>query len=195
MLFEELGGYYDTNTIEIVKYDFNNDMILATFDIPDTYITPTSIVHDGKNIWVSFSDNKNTHQIFKINQENGQIENTVNVQQNVIDMTYDNQYIYLCSYWNSVLKFDPQTENFVEEFRFGPNEINSSGILTIDSLLWIAFNQGNLIGVFDIKGLQVGYARVNEFEDWNELPKLSMAEDKLLIIENGVAKLMTISRQ
>lgn len=192
LLFEEKGGYYDINNVQIVKYDFNNDIVLHTINILDTYLTPTSLVFDSNKLWVSFSNNASKDFLYKINKENGQVEEIFTVPQNVIDMTYNNQLIYLCSYSNSIIKFDTVTDHFAHEFSFGQNEINSTGILKSDSLIWIAYNQGKLLGLYNENGLQVGYAIVNEFDDWNNFPKLSMAEDKLIIIENGIAKLMEI---
>jgi hypothetical protein len=192
LLFEEKGGYYDTNEVEIVKYDFDNDLIMQTINIPDTYLTPTGLVYDGKNLWVSFSNNANGNKLYKIDIENKQVDKIFNVPQNVIDMTYNDKQIYLCSINNSIIRFDTVKENFLYDFRFGQNETNSTGILVSDSLIWIAYNEGKLLGLYNESGLQVGYAQVNDFGDWNDLPKLSIVEDKLIIIENGVAKLMAV---
>lgn len=180
MLYTSVGGYYDNNSTQIIQYNTEKDSIISQFNYNDTYIVPEGLIFDNNYFWALWGN-----YLKKIDPSTGEIINTIILNNEMSDITFDGEKIIVTGINNSITKINTMTGLVENEISLGNVSSNSVGIASKNSELWIIYNHGNYLCIYNNKGQQIGVASCDILEEWNGQLKLSFIENKLLIIDTG----------
>lgn len=156
------GGYYDTNEVKIIKFDFTNGQVVNEFTYNDEYIVPKSLAVWDSSIFVYFDDVSGAY-IKKFSKNTGEIEQVYSIGYGVQDMsvfqdtlylTYPSSFIQKISLPSFYLGSNIPVTHWWEGLLFGiaqrSDEIWLSG--RFQDQMIILNNAGEHIGVVDLNG-------------------------------------------
>ncbi len=179
LYFDKVGGYYDNNKLNLVKYDYKNDITLRSFELNNEYIVPTGITFDGQNIWIQFDD-----KIKKIDAINGKELKSFATEYGVSDLTFFNGNIFLSIYYKLILEINPSNGSLIKTMDDPFDDHNSTGAIAIrDNEIWVSHSFDKNIGILDNNANSIGFVDTNSII--KDISYISFMNDNLIICDSN----------
>jgi hypothetical protein len=188
----EQGGYYDTNLVQLIRYDYQNDEILKKFEYRDEYIIPRCLTFAEGFLYVYY-DRLGSGTIKKLSPSDGSVVRTYSADPSIQDMDAYGPHLYMNDISNLAEQFKLENLEYISAFSVPFGVGTNSGIACRDSEIWLSARSGDQIVILDNSGNHIGVVKCSVLSDWNGITHLCFMNDRLVLLKDSRIYIFNIS--
>jgi len=188
----EQGGYYDTNLVQLIRYDYANDEIIRKFEYRDEYFIPRSLTYADGFLYVYY-DRLGSGTIKKISPFDGSVVRTYSADPSIQDMDASGSYLYMNDVSNLAKRYKLDNLEYISAFTVPFGIGSNSGLACRDSEIWLTSRSGDQIVVLNSSGSHIGVVNCSVLSDWNGITHLCFMNDRLVLQKDSRIYIFSIS--
>ncbi len=200
LLYSPIGGYYDPDLINLVKFDPETEEVVQEFEYTDEYTSSPSLAWDGTYLWVNYFDSGRSNlKIKKIDPTDGSIVITYATIGGIQDISSDGQRLFRTFNYDRIDVITTDGLDIIAEFEspYGPYSIGwgAFGISYRPGEIWLTSKWENEFAILDESGNHIGVVYADllaESQSYNSHLHLCFMSEYLVLTKNSVVYILEI---
>jgi hypothetical protein len=186
-----IGGFYDPNIVNLIRYDYQTAEILSTFEYNDDITPPGALAWQDGYLWVAYNNTAN-QELRKIEPNTGEIVSSFNTPYGIRDISSDGENLFLNYFNNLIEKVDANNLSLLESFANPFGSGGNNGIAYKPGEIWLSDSSNAQLAIINENGTHIGVANTDLLSDWNAGLKLCFMNDSILILKDNRIYIMEI---
>ena len=167
----EVGGYYDNDEIEIVRWDPTTGERFAEYFLADEYAPVAGLAWTGDALWINYNTRGGAGpQLMKrLDPASGDVTSELATPIGISDIDYDGENLVLANIWNRVQRVDATTGALGGELAV-PWMLDSTvrGVAVRPGEIWLSSQADDDLTIMAPDGTLLGRALIDMLDDtWN----------------------------